>query len=164
VYTARVKVGDENYLEWTLHQLSNTSGFEQLQSDWFYLSGICNSTPINAYTNGQLPIPLLKAGFKHPKEPKFVICSDESFDDDQFIYFPNIIRYDHIIGNLYSILVSKHGNKIIYLIDIDKKEMPRSLDQIMKLKPYNTHLITGRITSMTLKKQELSVMEKCGAL
>jgi hypothetical protein len=48
---------------------------------------------------------------KHAEHVHVIYCY-ESFSNAQMIWFPGMLRYDHIIGSLYSIEVDRDGKKI----------------------------------------------------
>jgi hypothetical protein len=128
-------------------------------------SGQC-ATPENRIdlSNGRLPISLLKGGLKWPRSKSVVHCN-ELFNDEQYIMFPGICRCNHTIGNLYVIEISQNDDKKSkYLLDIDKKEILREIDNMEDLSQPSNYLLTGKIIKKKVDEKEILSMEEYGAL
>lgn len=80
------------------------------------------------------------------------------------MHFSGIIKYDHIIRNLYSIDVNEPDKRLAYLVDIDKKQTIRVLDRLDTHYRLNIYLTVGKIIRSVLKRRGVLVMEEYGAL
>ncbi|KAI8056050.1 hypothetical protein BDF22DRAFT_673455 [Syncephalis plumigaleata] len=131
----------------------------------------CSNIGTDSYTghriamaDGCLPVPLLKAGLKSHLGSDSMIYCDESFNDDQMMHFPGMTNYKHVIRNLYSISVDKSGKQIMYLVDIDKKTVVRTLGKLASPFQQIYYLITGKVTNSLSERPRLLEIEDYGAL
>jgi hypothetical protein len=114
-------------------------------------SGQCD-TPQNTIElpDGYMPIPLLQKGFKCPMAFCGTIHLDYSFDDDQILRFPNAFEYQHIIGSLYCIKTNSRYSPNIYLVDIEKKKIIRTLSNAGEGEIRDGCLMTGMLTRLSI--------------
>jgi hypothetical protein len=92
------------------------------------------------------------------------VYSDESYDffKNQFVWFPGIEKFQHVIGNIYCINTRDRRKKSQFLVNIDNGEIIRGLDDSSNDDVWKIFLMTGTIR--TAQDKNLTIMYEFGAL
>ncbi|KAI8050594.1 hypothetical protein BDF22DRAFT_695737 [Syncephalis plumigaleata] len=75
-----------------------------------------------------VPIPLLAYHFRFTVITPITLYCEHPITDDQILRIPRAFRYDHVIGNLYLAATQSNSKTYYQLVDINKKEVVRTLD------------------------------------
>jgi hypothetical protein len=113
----------------------------------------CSQAPKYSFraTDSAMPIPLLKYGCRLAFSNFTTLYCDQTIDYDQMLRLPDAFDYKHIIGNLYCATISNEYGIRYRLVDINKKEVIRTLDapgrcngmDRMHVNSFNKAIFTG---------------------